>query len=120
MGGNIYVYVPATDDGLDREDLADELEAFFGDAAEDCGAGSGKGGFNLDFELVEGSDVNAWADRLKPFLARLKIPRGSAFTVFPDEWELGMEWRSVCVYGEDQRRTDDPVKVVRGITKRCP
>jgi hypothetical protein len=117
---NIYVYFPAADEGLDREDLADELEMFFGAAAEDCGAGSDTGGFNLDYELAAGEDHHVWADSLKPFLANLGVPPGTAFTVFPDGWRLGAEWRTVCVYGEDQRRTDDPVRAVRGITKRCP
>jgi hypothetical protein len=120
MAANIYVYIPLVEDGLDREDLADALEAFFGDAAEECGSGSGKAGFNLDYELADGEDADAWADRLKPFLAGLEVPRGAAFIVFPDEWELGMAWRSICVFGEDRRRTDDPVQAVRGITKRCP
>ena len=120
MPANIYFYVPAADDGPDREDVAEELEAFFGTAAEDCGAGAGAGGFNLDYELTDCEDPHAWADRLKPFLAGLGAPPGTAFTVFPDGWELGMEWRSVCVYGEDRRRTDDPVRAVSGITERCP
>ena len=41
------VIIPAADDGLDREDLANELEAFYGDSAKDCGAGSGKAGFSM-------------------------------------------------------------------------
>lgn len=117
---NIYVYCRADEDGPDRETLAEELESFFGDAAEDCGAGSGVGGFNLDYELAVGEDPHAWADRLSPFLARLGVPPGTALTVFPDDWELGMEWRSVCVFGEDRRRTDDPVRAVSGMTRHCP
>ena len=120
MAANIYIYFPADEDGSDREDVAEELEAFFGDAAEDCGAGSGLAGFNLDYVLADDEDPYAWADRLKPFLARLGVPPGTAFTVFPDGWEPGMEWRSVCVFGEDRRRTDDPAEAVRGITRRCP
>lgn len=120
MAANIHVYVRATADGLGREDVAEELEAFFGAAAEECGAGTGAGGFNLDYELAAREDPHAWADRLGPFLAGLGVPPGTAFTVFPDGWELGAEWRSVCVYGEDRRRTDDPIRAVRGITKRCP
>ncbi|MBW3539680.1 MAG: hypothetical protein KY476_05365 [Planctomycetes bacterium] len=120
MAANIYLYCRADDDGPGRDDLAEELEAFFGDAAEECGAGSGVEGFNLDYELAAGEDPYARADRLKPFLARLGVAPGTAFTVFPDGWELGMEWRSVCVYGEDRRRTDDPVRAVSGLTRRCP
>jgi hypothetical protein len=109
MAALINVYIPAADNGMDRENLAEELEAFFSDAAEECGAGTGRAGFNLDYELADGEAADAWADRLKPFLVGLEVPRGSAFTVFPDEWELGMEWRSVCVFGEDRRRKDNPV-----------
>lgn len=109
MAANVYVYCPAGVDGLDRSDLEEELEAFFGEAAEDCGAGSGVGGFNLDYELADGEDPHAWADRLKPFLARIGVRRGTVFDVFPDDWEPGMEWRRVEVFGEDRRRTDPPV-----------
>jgi hypothetical protein len=120
MSARIYVYVPAADEGPHRADLANELEAFFGAAAGDCGGGSGVRSFNLDYELADGEDPHVWADRLKPFLAGLGVPPGTAFTVFPDGWALGAEWRSVCVYGEDVRRTDDPVRAVSGITERCP
>ena len=100
--------------------MEEELENFFGDAAEDCGAGGGVGGFNLDYELATEEDPDAWGDRLKAFLAELGVAPGTAFTVFPDNWGLGMEWLSVCVFGEDLRRTDDPVVAVSGITERCP
>jgi hypothetical protein len=89
MAANIYIYFPTTDDGPDREDIAEELEVFFDGAAEDCGAGCGSGGFNLDYEMTDGEDPHAWADRLKPFLAGIGVPRGTAFTVFRDGWELG-------------------------------
>jgi hypothetical protein len=108
MAANIYVYCPSDAEGLDRCDLADELEEFFGDAAEDCGAGCGINGFNLDYELADGEDPHAWADRLKPFLARIGVSPGTVFDVFPDGWEPGMEWRRVEVFGEDRWRTDRP------------
>ena len=120
MPAHVYVYVPAADEGPYREGVAQALQAFFGTAAEDCGAGSGVRGFSLDCEMGAAKDPHAWADRLKPFLAGLGVPPGTAFTVFPDGWELGAESRSVCVYGEDLRRTDDPVQAVSGITDRCP
>jgi hypothetical protein len=69
VAANIYVYCPAGADGLSRCDLEAELEAFFGGAAEDCGAGSGIKGFNLDYELADVEDPDTWAERLKPFLA---------------------------------------------------
>lgn len=40
MAANIDVYSPPGTDGLSRTDLEEALEAFFGDAAEDCGPGS--------------------------------------------------------------------------------
>ena len=110
MPANIYIYCPAGKSGLDRADLEEALEEFFGDAAEDSGAGSGKDGFNLDYELEEDEDPHAWADRLKPFLIRIGVRPGTAFDVFPDGWEPGQEWRRVEVFGEDRRRTDRPGK----------
>lgn len=111
MAANIYIYCPsAAVSGLSRSDLEEELEEFFGDAAEDCGAGSGEAGFNLDFDLEDGEDPQAWADRLKPFLAKIGVRKGTVFDVFPDGWEPGMEWRRVEVFGEDVRRTDRPGK----------
>ena len=108
MAATIYVYSPAGGDGLARSDLEEELETFFGGAAEDCGAGSGSAGFNLDYELADGEDPDAWADRLKLFLAGIGVRKGSVFDVFPDGWEPGMEWRRVEVFGEDRRRGDHP------------
>lgn len=110
MAANIYIYCPDRKDGIDRCDLEEELEAFFGDAAEDSGGGSGQGGFNLDFDLADGEDPHSWADRLKPFLADLGVQHGTLFDVFPDGWEPGMEWRRVEVFGSDRRRTDRPAK----------
>jgi hypothetical protein len=105
MGANIYVYSPSGVPGLDRCDLEEELEAFFAGAAEDVGAGSGNTGFNLDYELAEGADPDAWADRLKVFLQGLGVRPGTVFEVFPDGWEPGMEWRRVEVFGADRRLT---------------
>lgn len=110
MPANIYIYCPAGKNGLDRADLEEAMEEFFGDAAEDCGAGSGNAGFNLDYELEEDEDPHAWADRLKPFLIRIGVRPGTAFDVFPDGWEPGQEWRRVEVFGSDLRRTDHPSK----------
>ena len=109
MAANIYVYCPSGRGGLSRADLEEELEAFFGDAAEDCGAGSGKDGFNLDYELTDGEDADAWADRLKPFLAGIGVRPGTVFEVFADGWEPGMSWRRVEVAGTDRVVTErDP------------
>jgi hypothetical protein len=77
--------------------------------ARDCGAGSGKKGFNLDDELAAGEDPQAWADRLKPFPAGLGVRPGTVFTVSPDGWEPGMAWRRVEVFGTDRWLTEpDP------------
>src|SRR3954449_7509091 len=103
MAANIYIYCPARDDGLSRCGLEEKLEAFFGGRAEDCGAGTGIEGFNLDYELTEGEDPHAWADRLEPFLAMIGARPGTKFDVFPDGWEPGIEWRRVEVFGEDRR-----------------
>jgi hypothetical protein len=108
VAANIYIYCPADGDGPSRCDLEEELEAFFGGAAEDCGAGSGLGGFNLDYEFAPGQDPHPWADRLKSFLVGLEVQPGTYFDVFPDGWEPGAEWRRVEVFGEDRRRTDSP------------
>jgi hypothetical protein len=108
VAANIYIDCPAGGDGLARCDLEEVLEAFFGEAAEDCGAGSGAVGFNLDYELAEGEDPHAWAGRLKPFLAGVGVRPGTTFDVFPNGWEPGMGWRRVEVFGEDRRRTDRP------------
>lgn len=83
MAVNIYVYCPSDAGGPSRGDLEEELEAFFGGAAEDCGAGAGLGMFNLDYELSDGEDPHAWADRLKPFLAGLGVAPGLCSTCFP-------------------------------------
>ena len=108
MAANIYVYCPSGVHGLSRSELEEALETFFGDAAEDSGAGSGEAGFNLDYDLEEDEDPHAWADRLKPFLASIGVRPGTVFDVFPDGWEPGTEWRRVEVFGADVRRTDSP------------
>ena len=110
MGANIYVYCPANEAGLDRNELEECLENFFGTAAEDCGGGSGAAGFNLDYELADGEDARAWADRLKPFLANIGVRIGSSFDVFPDGWQPGTQWRRVDVYGADESRVDNPTR----------
>jgi hypothetical protein len=89
MAAIIYAYCPSGMEGLDRCDLEEELEAFFGDAAEDCGAGSGIDGFNLDYELAAGEDLQAWVDRLKQFLARIGVRPGTAFTRIPGWMGIG-------------------------------
>jgi hypothetical protein len=108
MPANIYLYCPAGKGDLARSDLEEKLEAFFGEAAEVCGAGIGATEFNLDYELADGEDPHVWADRLKTFLASIDVRPGSKFDVFPDGWEPGMEWREVEVFGEDRRRMDRP------------
>ena len=108
MAANIYIYCPAGATGLARNDLEEELEAFFGGAAQDCGTGTGIAGFNLDYELSRGEDAHAWAEHLKRFLKSIGVRLGTKFAVFPDGWAPGMEWRRVEVSGVDRRRTASP------------
>ncbi len=108
MAANIYVYCPPDMSGPDRYDLEERLETFFGDAAENCGAGSGEAGYHLDYELAEGEDPHEWADRLRPLLLGVRVRPGTVYDVFPDGWDTGREWRRVEVFGKDERRTDDP------------
>jgi hypothetical protein len=110
MAANIYVYCPSGGKGLSRADLEEELEEFFGDAAEDCGAGSGKDGFNLDYELEDDEDPEVWADRLKLFLQKIGVRPGTVFDVFVDGWEPGMEFRRVEVFGSNRRLTKPDAK----------
>jgi hypothetical protein len=105
VGANIYIYCPSGVTGLARCDLEEALEAFFGGAAEDVGAGSGNAVFNLDYELAEGEAADAWADRLKVFLESIGVRPGTVFEVFPDGWEPAMEWRRVEVFGTNRHLT---------------
>ena len=51
MAANIFIYFPDHADGPYRDDLEDELEAFFEGIAHDCGAGAGEKMFNLDYSF---------------------------------------------------------------------
>ena len=93
---------------MSRAELDEELEAFFGGAAEDVGGGTGIKGFNLDYELADGEDPDRWADRLRAFLQKVGVRPGTYFDVFADGWEPGMEWRRAEVFGQDVRLTRDP------------
>ena len=106
MPTDIYVYCPAGEEGPIRGDLEWELEEFFGTAAFMSGGGGGLMGFNLDFELADGEDVELWTDRLKSFLAGIGVRPSTFFTVFPDGWEPGMPWRRVEVFGQDRWLTE--------------
>ncbi len=110
MGATLYLYCPVDDEGPSRFYLEQELEAFFDEAAEDCGAGAGLSMFNLDFEFAPDVDPHPWADRLKLLLADLGVRQGTYFDVFPDCWEPGDRWRRVEVFGTDILRTDHPGK----------
>lgn len=112
MPTDIYIYCPPHVEGVAgacRSDLEDAVEGFFGDAAELSGAGSGNLGFNLDFELADGEDVESWVVHLREFLKQADARPGTVFEVFPDGWEPGMAWRRVEVYGTDRWLTErDP------------
>lgn len=108
MPATIYVYCNSSDGSPDRCDLEEALEEFFGAEAEDCGAGTGCGGFNLDFAVADGVDLDVLANRLKEFLVLIGVDPSTYFDVFCDNWTPGMEWRRVEVYGKDQRLTEQP------------
>jgi hypothetical protein len=103
---SIYIYCPAGEEGAARCDLEDDLEEFFGSAAECVGGGSGVKGFNIDFELADGEDVELWVSRLRQFLQQMRVRPSTYFSVYPDDWEEGMPRRRVEVFGEDGRLTD--------------
>jgi hypothetical protein len=105
MGAEITVFCPAGQEGLSRSDLEDLLEGFFGDAAEEVGAGSGIKGFDLAFELAEGEPPDQWGDQLRGLLRIAGVCPGTVISIYPAGWEPGMEWRRVEVFGSDTRRT---------------
>ena len=106
MAANIFIYCPPAEDGPSWSLFEVELEAFFDGAAEDCGAGAGIAGFNLDCEIANGVDPHGLADRLKPFLMSVGVVPGTFFTVYSDGWEPGKSWRRVEVFGEDRWLSD--------------
>lgn len=101
MAANIYVYSSTDDSTMSRLALEEELDVFFGDAAENMGGGSGLKGFNLDYELKSDEDLNLWADRLRTFLRKLGVSQSTVFEVFEDGWKPGMPKRRVEVFGRD-------------------
>ena len=65
-------------------------ENFLGTAARFSGGGGGVLGFNLDFELADGEDVELWVVRLRDFLKQAKARPGTVFEAFPEDWKEGM------------------------------
>lgn len=110
MGLSIYIYFPAGEEGVGRNHLEDELEEdFFGRHAQLTGAGSGVPGSNLDFELADGEDVEQWVVRLRDYLRQWGVQPGTFFAVFAEDWEPGMAWPRVEVFGADRWLTErDP------------
>ncbi len=106
MGTSIYIYCPTGEEGANRGDLEYEAEGFFGGAAKVTGGGGGSDGFNLDFELADGEDVDSWVVRLREFLLQANARPSTYFDVFPEEWEPGMPWRQVEVVGADRWLTE--------------
>ena len=104
LAATIYIYCPADGPGLSRADLEEQLDAFFASAAENVGSGAAQNGFNLDYELADGEDVNQWADSLLKFLTGLGVRAGTTFDAFPDAWEEGMAFRRVEVWGNPDNR----------------
>ncbi len=91
MAASIHIYCPAAGIGLSRLDLEEKLADFFGSAAEDAGAGSGESGFNLDYELATGEDIEFWSSRLCEFLRQIEVRPGTVLDAFPDGWKPGMK-----------------------------
>src|SRR5262249_56345904 len=108
MATDIFIYCPSGDEGAIRGDLEYDLEGFFGQAAICTGGGGGVDGFNLDYELCDGQDVDSWVARLREFLKQAGAGRRTFFEVYPEEWEPGMVWRRVEVFGADRWTTERP------------
>jgi hypothetical protein len=92
MSVSIHIYCPATGIGSSRSDLEEKLTVFFGNSAEDAGAGSGEDGFNLDYELAPGDDGEFWTSRVRDFLRKVGVRPGTVLEVFPDDWKPGAEF----------------------------
>ncbi|MGW9025421.1 hypothetical protein ACWGQ5_14540 [Streptomyces sp. NPDC055722] len=58
---------------IDRDEVAEALEAVFELDGEVTGAGSGMGRCHLDLEIVEGSDTTAALERLRAVLSDLGV-----------------------------------------------
>ncbi|MGW2935573.1 hypothetical protein ACWDA7_27795 [Streptomyces sp. NPDC001156] len=58
---------------IDRDEVAEALEAVFELDGEVTGAGSGTGRCHLDLEIVEGSDTTAALERLRAVLSDLGV-----------------------------------------------
>jgi hypothetical protein len=103
MGAVLRIFCPAGKKALDRSDLEDLLEGFFGGVAEDVGAGAGIHGFDIDNELDVDEPADQWADQLRALLRNAGARPGTVISVYPDGWELGEEWRRIEVYGGETR-----------------
>ena len=97
MATTIHIYCPAEGLGLARSDLEEELEFFFGQAANDVGAGTGETGFNLDYELLDGEDGDLWLSRLCDFLRQIGVRPGTIVDFFPDDWDSGSQFHRTVI-----------------------
>ena len=102
MPTDIYIYCLSGEEGAIRGDLEYDVEEFFGAAARFSGARGGVPGFNLDFELADGEDVEAWVVRLRNFLKQENARPSTFFEVFPDGWKPAQAWRRVDLNGDDR------------------
>ena len=105
MATEVYIYFPAADDMPVRGDMEIAVEDLFGRAARFAGGG-GAAGYNLDFALADGEDVDAWVIRLRELLRAEGAGAGTYFDVYPDGWRAGQSWRRVAVFGADRWLTD--------------
>jgi len=112
VGAEIYINCfdePVWGHGAIRGNLEWDLEEFFGGAASQCGGSSGTEGFNLDFELAEGENLDHWVSRLREYLQqRPKTGRLTYFDALPEDWAPGKPKRRVQVFGEDRWITEEP------------
>ncbi len=106
MSTDIYIYGPAEDDGLERDDLEDALRGLLGPAGRLTGAGSGVGGYNVDLTLAAGENLEVWIARLADLLRQLGAGPGTFFEVYPTGWKPGLPWRRIEVDGEDRWLTE--------------
>jgi hypothetical protein len=99
MASLIHIY-SGLDLGQARGDLEDDIQNRFDDQIEVTGGGQGKGGWNLDLELLdEHADVQRFADALVTFLKEWGVPRDTYLNVFTADWVEGQKPTRVDVFG---------------------
>ena len=116
MAMSIYICFPDGEHGHEgpiRGDMEWDLEEFFGPAADSIGGSAGKASYTLDYDLVDGEDVEAWTLRLQAFLQEKGVGSKTFFDLFLDTWVQGQPWRRIEVYGSDHWLTEWPVATIQ-------